>query len=249
LRSQLKIMGLAADTFFLTQFYVLGAATLALTAVSRLGNSSKDANQSSGAALARTYLPVYALIMISDWLQGPYMYRLLASNHGYQPSGIAVLFVIGFLSAAVASPVVGRWADIYGRRFLCLCFCGLYATSCLLICVNSVLICVAARIAGGVSTSILFSVPETWLVSASHTSQLSPATLSSIFGTATLINGFVAVISGVSSIGQLSKLELQKPLSSSQQLYCACQLSSSKLLGRRTLASRMDLVKAFKQAL
>lgn len=37
------------------------------------------------------------------------------------------------------------------------------------------------------------------LVSASHTSQLPPGALSAIFGSATLVNGFVAVISGVSS--------------------------------------------------
>lgn len=40
------------------------------------------------------------------------MYRLLSVNHGYTTSGIAALFVVGFLSAAVASPVVGRWADM-----------------------------------------------------------------------------------------------------------------------------------------
>lgn len=102
---------MTADSFFLTQFYVLAAATGALTIYSRIGGT-KDANKEAGTPLARTYLPVYALIMLSDWLQGPYMYRLLRVNHGYTTSGIAALFVVGFLSAAVASPIVGRWADI-----------------------------------------------------------------------------------------------------------------------------------------
>ena len=102
---------LTADAFFQAQFYVLAAATVCLTAWSRYSDRG-DGSKSAGAALARTYLPVYALIMTSDWLQGPYMYRLLSVNHGYKPSGIAALFVVGFLSAAVASPVVGRWADM-----------------------------------------------------------------------------------------------------------------------------------------
>jgi len=105
-------MSSGADNFFTTQFYVLGATTVLLTLSSRLRGGDKDVSGKAGAGLAKTYLPVYALIMLSDWLQGPYMYRLLRVNHGYQASGIAALFIVGFLSAAVASPLVGRWADI-----------------------------------------------------------------------------------------------------------------------------------------
>ena len=106
-------MGVTADSFFLTQFLILASATVGLTIATRW-TSAKDASsgKTAASALAKTYLPVYALIMTSDWLQGPYMYRLLRVNHGYQPSGIATLFVIGFLSAAIASPLVGRWADM-----------------------------------------------------------------------------------------------------------------------------------------
>lgn len=55
------------------------------------------------------------------------------------------------------------------------------------------------RVLGGVSTSILYSAFESWLISASNSLALSQSDLSSIMGRASLVNGFVAAATGVIS--------------------------------------------------
>ncbi|KAH6879384.1 hypothetical protein BKA70DRAFT_1447970 [Coprinopsis sp. MPI-PUGE-AT-0042] len=41
----------------------------------------------------------------ADWLQGPYVYSLFSEQYGYPDSTVAILFVTGFLSAALAAPL------------------------------------------------------------------------------------------------------------------------------------------------
>jgi hypothetical protein len=52
---------------------------------------------------------------------------------------------------------------------------------------------------GGISTSILYSAFESWLISSSTSLALAPSDLSTIMGRATLLNGFVATGAGVVS--------------------------------------------------
>lgn len=52
---------------------------------------------------------------------------------------------------------------------------------------------------GGLSTSILFSAFETWLISSANTLNLPQSDLSSILGRATLVNAFVGTASGIFS--------------------------------------------------
>lgn len=47
----------------------------------------------------------------ADWLQGPYVYSLYREQYGFPERMVAVLFVTGFVSAGVAAPLVGVWAD------------------------------------------------------------------------------------------------------------------------------------------
>ena len=58
----------------------------------------------------RTYLLVYLLVMLSDWMQGPYVYELYAS-YGYAKSQIALLFIVGFGSSMINGTFVGAIAD------------------------------------------------------------------------------------------------------------------------------------------
>lgn len=79
---------------------------------------------------AKKYLVVYAIIMgkhllylptdrVSDaivdsaayCLQGPYMWSLYRVQYGLPERLVALLFVTGFVSEGVASPLVGAWAD------------------------------------------------------------------------------------------------------------------------------------------
>lgn len=56
------------------------------------------------------------------------------------------------------------------------------------------------RVFGGISTSILFSGFESWLISSSSNAALNSEDLSAIMGRATLVNGFVATTAGVRRI-------------------------------------------------
>ncbi|KAL0062793.1 hypothetical protein AAF712_010331 [Marasmius tenuissimus] len=151
------------------------------------------------ATLMRQYLVVYAIVMAADWLQGPYVYSLYREQYGFTERLVAILFVTGFMSAGLAAPLVGVWADKHGRRRICLLFCMTYTLTCCCILVPYLPILLLGRLFGGVSTSILFSAFESWVVSASNSLALPQSDLSLILGRATLVNGFVAAGAGVFS--------------------------------------------------
>ena len=78
-------------------------------------------------------------------------------------------------------------------------FCVTYTITCMCITIPSLPILFFGRILGGLSTSILYSAFESWLVSSSNHSALPQSALSNILGRATLINGIVAATAGVVS--------------------------------------------------
>lgn len=81
-------------------------------------------------ALLKKYLIVYLLAVLSDWLQGPYVYALYA-EYGYSQHDIAILFVAGFGSSMIFGSFVGGMADWGGRRAFVILFSIIYAASCL----------------------------------------------------------------------------------------------------------------------
>ncbi|EIW78301.1 DUF791-domain-containing protein [Coniophora puteana RWD-64-598 SS2] len=172
----------------------------------RLENGGNTTPYSALAKLTRQYLVVYAIVMGADWLQGPYVYSLYREQYGFDERVVAVLFVTGFLSAGLTAPLVGVWADQQvltppnsGRKKLCLIFCATYALTCACITIPFLPVLMFGRVMGGISTSILYSAFESWLVSASSALAIPSADLSTLFGRATLVNGFVATGAGVVS--------------------------------------------------
>ncbi|KAG7448548.1 DUF791-domain-containing protein [Guyanagaster necrorhizus] len=154
--------------------------------------------------LTRQYLVVYGIVMGADWLQGPYVYSLYREQYGFSERIVAILFVTGFMSAGLAAPFVGIYADQHGRKRTCLLFCITYMFSCACILFPWLPILLFGRILSGISTSILFSAFESWLVSASTCFMLPQSDISVIMGRATLLNGFVATGAGVVSNGIVS---------------------------------------------
>ncbi len=61
-------------------------------------------------AFRNQYLVVYWCVMMSDWLQGPYVYALYKS-YGYDMAAIGQLFIVGFLSSATFGTVISSFAD------------------------------------------------------------------------------------------------------------------------------------------
>jgi MFS transporter, MFS domain-containing protein family, molybdate-anion transporter len=114
---------------------------------------------------------------------------------------VSTLFTTGFVSGAISATFIGSLADRYGRRATCLLFCVAYSASCVLTMIPNVPLLFVGRSLGGVSTSLLFSVFESWMVTDFHNRYLEKKglDLSKTFGKMSTINSIVAIMSGVFS--------------------------------------------------
>ncbi|KAK4195207.1 putative major facilitator superfamily transporter [Triangularia verruculosa] len=158
---------------------------------------SKDGLQSLLTSPLTPFLSVYTLIMASDWLQGPYLYPLYTKTHSLPPHLIPPLFTTGFLSGAISGSFIGSLADTHGRKSACLSFCLIYALSCLLTTASSSLpVLFLGRMLGGLGTSLLFTVFESFLVSDFKNRGLE-GRLGEMFGVMSTANSVVAIASGV----------------------------------------------------
>ena len=144
----------------------------------------------------RGYLMVYFIAMMSDWLQGPYVYALYA-HYKFTRGEIAFLFIVGFGSSMVFGTFIGSLADRYGRRLNCLAFGILYGLSCLTKHYNNYSILLVGRLLGGVATSILFSAFEAWMVSEHKQAAFPDDWLAHTFSAMTFGNGIVAIVAGI----------------------------------------------------
>lgn len=88
---------------------------------------------------------------------------------------------------------------VSGRKKLCLVFCITYTFACFCINIPYLPVLLFGRLTAGISTSILYSAFESWLVSSANSLAIPSSDLSTIFGRATLVNGFVATGAGVVS--------------------------------------------------
>jgi len=146
--------------------------------------------------LIQKYLFVYLLATFSDWLQGPYVYALYA-DYGFDQHEIAQLFVAGFGSSMVFGSFVGGIADLGGRRLFVLIFAVLYVASCLTKHFKNYNMLMLGRLLGGISTSLLFSVFEAWLIKAHSDADLPKQCLPKSFSWAAFGNGAIAIMAGL----------------------------------------------------
>lgn len=187
------------------------AAFLFTGGVMLLRRSMRDASQTTtGSGMAtdvlfksfqRKYLIVYLVGMLADWLQGPYVYALYAS-YGFTQGDIAMLFTAGFGSSALFGTVIGSLADRMGRRKFAMLYCVLYAVSCLTKHFKDFSMLLIGRITGGIATSLLFSVFDSWMVSEHNNAGFDSELLGSTFALAVFGNSIVAIVAG--QAGQLA---------------------------------------------
>lgn len=144
----------------------------------------------------RAYLTVYLIMMGADWLQGPYVYELYV-HYNFSSQQIGQLFVVGFGTSMVSGSFVGSLADKYGRKKMCLAYAVMYTICCWTKHSSNIQVLMVGRFFGGISTSILFSAFESWLVSEHHSRGYSDDWLAATFSTATSLNGFVAIAAGI----------------------------------------------------
>lgn len=142
------------------------------------------------------YLTAFLLAMFADWLQGPYVYELYIS-YGFTKVHVAELFLGGYASSVLCGTWIGGLADKYGRRNMCLLYCLLYGASCVTKLFPDYYVLLLGRGLSGISTSLLFSVFESWMVCEHHKQGFDSALLTDTFSKATFGNGVVAVTAGL----------------------------------------------------
>lgn len=129
------------------------------------------------------------------------MYSLYKNTHQLPESVVAALFATGFLSGGISAIFVGSLADRFGRKLACLAYCVLYSISCLTVLSGKVGLLFLGRVLGGVSTTLLFTAFETWMITEYHRLGFghSDGALSPVYSTMSILNGFAAVTCGVVS--------------------------------------------------
>lgn len=139
------------------------------------------------------YLVVYVVIMLADWLQGTNMYTLYKSYD----VNIGALFMTGFTSSAIFGTFLGLYVDGMGRKKGILIYCVLEVIINLLEHVPNFWLLWVSRIMGGVSTSLLFTAFEAWMVSAHRRQGFPEEWLEDTFGKASSMNGIAAIVAGL----------------------------------------------------
>lgn len=142
----------------------------------------------------RLFLFVYLIMMAADWMQGPYVYRLY-EHYGFSREDNGILFIAGFGSSLVFGTWAGPLADKYGRKLNCMLYGVTYALSCFTKHFNNFSVLMLGRLLGGISTSILWSAFESWMVS-EHLGKFDPSWLGGTFSLMITLNGLVAIGSG-----------------------------------------------------
>jgi MFS family permease len=142
---------------------------------------------------------VFCLFVKLICVQGPFIYALYKDEKGLPERTVAILFATGFVAAAISASVAGALADRFGRRRACLFFCIAYAASCATMCSDSVPVLIVGRLLGGVCTTLLFSVFETWMVHEFQEQAMDThgLELSSLCGLMITCSSVVAIVSGV----------------------------------------------------
>ncbi|KFM79688.1 hypothetical protein X975_13749, partial [Stegodyphus mimosarum] len=145
----------------------------------------------------RKYFVVYFLALFGDWLQGPYIYKLY-SHYGFTNFQIAALYVVGFSASVLFGTGTGVLADRFGRKRMCMMFCITYSLCCFMKIFPNYNILLLGRLLGGISTSLLFSVFESWYVYEHVENYDFPKEWISVtFSKATFWNGVLAIVAGI----------------------------------------------------
>lgn len=180
--------------------YALIGVLLAITAGLYWAGSSGETHVERSAAFTkfqRSYLAVWSIAIIADWLQGPYVYALYES-YGFSNADNAILFIFGFGSSGVFGAFMGQFADTHGRKMSASLYCVLVMASCFTKHFNQFHVLMLGRVLGGMATSLVFSVFESWMVS-EHTvhHKFDDASLSDTFGQQQFLSSVMAISAGL----------------------------------------------------
>jgi len=174
---------------------VLAAAVIGSDKKQISGITNLFTGQDRLARFQRLYLPGFLLAMLADWLQGPFVYALY-QGYGIDREHNGYLFVGGFGASAVVGTVVGSLADRFGRRKFAILYCAIYFGHCATKHWGIFSMLMLGRILGGISTSLLFSVFDSWLVSESQREGFDGEQLGNTFSLAYFGSSMAAIAAG-----------------------------------------------------
>lgn len=101
-------------------------------------------------------------------MQGPHIYAIYKYEKNLPEKVVAALYATGFAAGGISASFAGTLADRFGRKRACLLYCALYFLTCLSMVSKNLTVLFLGRFAGGVSTTLLFSVFEAWMISDFH---------------------------------------------------------------------------------
>lgn len=144
------------------------------------------------------YLSVYLLSSFSDWLQGPYVYDLYEA-YGFTPNTIKLQFAVSFGASMMLGPKLGALADKYGRKRFVLLYAVFYGICALLHHFNSIVVLTLARILGGASASLLYTVFDSWMCHEHRRRKFDDSLLQSTYSLQAFFNSLVAIVAGLAA--------------------------------------------------
>jgi len=147
-----------------------------------------------------SYLSVFVVVMLADWLQGTHMYTLYTKYQQENASvSVGTLFFTGFVAAGLLGTFTGPLVDRYGRKRACLVYVALELLINSLEHFNHMSLLLVGRVLGGVSTSLLFSAFEAWMVTEHRRRGFPEEWIGLTFGRCAVWNGATAIVAGVAA--------------------------------------------------
>jgi len=156
----------------------------------------------SFSAFRLNYLIVHIAIMLADGLQGTHLY-VLYEGYGYS---VASLYCLGFVSGAITSPFIGPLVDKIGRKRSAMLYCLLEMGINLLEQYPIFAGLIVSRVVGGITTNLLFSVFESWLLTEHRKRGFPEEKLEVILRDSVIVSNLAAIGSGYIAHYLASKL-------------------------------------------
>jgi len=147
-------------TVFAT-FFFIGVGVLLLQVLHKFVSKAKTNTNPQFLQFQRTYLTVYFLVLLGDWLNAPYLYKLYAS-YGFIEDQIAIIYVCGFASALAFGVVSSYAVNRHGKCRVFVIATFVYAVSCFIKLSSNYTLLIVGRMFSGAATSLLFSAQEAW---------------------------------------------------------------------------------------
>lgn len=99
----------------------------------------------------------------------------------------------------MSAAFIGQLADKFGRKKACLVYCATYTACCLSMLSDNLYILFAGKLCGGVSTTLLYSVFDAWMITEYHQRGMENRGLSlgTLYGWLTSLNSIVAITTGI----------------------------------------------------